>query len=136
MEYLIKEYTSYNESEILELYSSVGWVNYVNNPEMLINAYAHSLKIYGAYHNDKLIGIIRAVGDGYSVVLIQDILILPDYQHYGIGSALLQKILDDYSYVYQKHLLTDNTEKTIGFYKSLGFVMDTDIECRAFSKYY
>lgn len=33
-------------------------------------------------------------------------------------------------------LLTDNTEKTINFYKSLGFYMDTDIECRAFLKMY
>jgi len=31
-------------------------------------------------------------------------------------------------------LLTDNTEKTILFYKSLGFQMDTEIECRAFMK--
>lgn len=136
MQYIIKEYEKYEEEEILSLYQSVGWVNYINNPLMLKNAFEHSLKIYAAYIDNKVIGIIRIVGDGYSVILIQDILVYPEYQREGIGTALLQHVLEEYKNVYQKHLLTDNTPKTIQFYKSLGFVMDTDIECRAFSKYY
>ena len=136
MQYIIKEYEKYEEEEILSLYQSVGWVNYINNPLMLKNAFEHSLKIYAAYMDNKVIGIIRIVGDGYSVILIQDILVYPEYQREGIGTALLQHVLEEYKNVYQKHLLTDNTPKTIQFYKSLGFVMDTDIECRAYSKYY
>lgn len=136
MNFTIKEYTQYNENEILNLYKSVGWTNYSDKPEMLKNAYANSLKILGAYENEKLLGIIRVVGDGYSIVFIQDILILPDYQHRGIGTALIKKILEMYKNVYQKELLTDNTEKTIQFYKSVGFEMDTDIGCRAFLKVY
>lgn len=41
-----------------------------------------------------------------------------------------------YQNVYQKTLVTDNTEKTIQFYKSVGFDMDVDIGCRAFTKMY
>lgn len=136
MEFSINEYQKYNESEILNLYQSVGWINYTNNPNMLKNAYANSLKILGAYENEKLIGIIRVVGDGYSIVFIQDIIVLPEYQRHGIGTALLKKILEIYQNVYQKSLLTDNTDKTIQYYKSVGFEMDTDIECRAFTKMY
>ena len=136
MKYTIKEYENYNEQEIIDLYNSVGWTNYTNNSNMLKNAYSNSLKIYGAYAEDKLVGIIRVVGDGFSVVFIQDILILPKYQGQGIGTALLQRILNEYKDVYQKHLLTENTDKTIGFYKSIGFEMDTDIDCRAFTKIY
>ena len=136
MEFTLKEYGEYSEDEILDLYGSVGWTNYTKNPEMLKNAYAHSLKVYGAYVEEKLAGIIRVVGDGYSVVFIQDLLVYPEYQRKGIGTALLQRILEEYSQVYQKHLLTENTEKTIQFYKSLGFTMDTDMGCRAFSKYH
>ncbi len=98
--------------------------------------YANSLRILGAYEDEKLIGIIRVVGDGHSVVFIQDLLIYPEYQRKGVGTALLKQILLDYKHVYQKHLLTDNTQKTIQFYKSLGFTMDTDMESRAFSKFY
>ena len=136
MDFFIEEYKQYNEKEILELYESVGWTNYVNNSEMLKNAYQHSLKIYAAYVNDKLVGIIRVVGDGFSVVFIQDLLVYPEFQHNGIGSALLEMILNEYKDVYQKHLLTENTEKTIQFYQSMGMTMDTDMDCRAFSKYF
>ena len=134
MKFIIKEYDKYNEEEILNLYERVGWKNYVDNPEMLENAYKNSLKIMGAYENEKLLGIIRTVGDGCSIVYIQDILVLPEYQRQGIGKALLNEILEIYTNVYQKVLLTDNTERTISFYKSLGFTMDTDMECRAFMK--
>lgn len=136
MEFSIKEYVCYNESEILKLYESVGWENYTTNPTLLKNAYNNSLKIFGAYDNGKLLGIIRVVGDGYSIIYIQDILVFPEYQRQGIGTALLEMVLKEYKSVYQKTLLTDNTEKTINFYKSLGFNMDTEIECRAFMKNY
>ena len=134
MIFLVKEYSKYNEEEILNLYQSVGWVNYVNEPEMLKNAYANSLKTFGAYEGEKLLGIIRVVGDGHSIVYIQDIIVLPEYQRHGIGTALLKRVLDIYAYVYQKILFTDNTERSIQFYKSLGFQMDTETECRAFLK--
>ena len=136
MEFTIKEYTLYNEEEILNLYDRVGWSNYTANPAMLKNAYAHSLKILGAYDADRLVGIIRVVGDGYSIVYIQDIVVLPEYQRKGIGTSLLEKILSAYQNAYQKVLLTDNTEKTIRFYKSAGFTMDTDIDTSAFLKNY
>lgn len=136
MQFIIKEYSIYNKVEILNLYDSVGWSNYTSNPSMLSNAYKHSLKILGAYDADKLVGIIRVVGDGYSMVYIQDIIVLPDYQRKGIGTLLLEKILFEYKNVYQKALITDNTEKNIQFYKSLGFMLDTDMDCRAFLRIY
>ena len=136
MEFVIKEYIDYSEEEILKLYERVGWSNYVNNPAMVKDAYANSLKILGAYENNVLLGIIRVVGDGHSIVFIQDIVVLPEYQRHGIGSALLKRILKMYQNVYQKTLFTDDTEKSIAFYKSVGFMMDTDIGCRAFTKIY
>ena len=136
MNYNIREYINYNEQEILSLYESVGWKNYTNNSQMLKEAYSHSLRIYAAYLDEKLVGIIRVVGDGFSVVFVQDLLVYPEHQRQGIGTALLKKVLQEYRNVYQLHLLTENTEKTIQFYKSLGFVIDTENDCRAFSKYF
>lgn len=52
MEFSIKEYKNYNEEEILSLYKSVGWINYTDNPKMLEDAYANSLRILGAYENE------------------------------------------------------------------------------------
>ena len=99
----IKEYLNYNEQEIILLYESVGWMNYVKNATMLKEAYNHSLKIYAAYINEQLAGIIRVVGDGKSVVFIQDLLVYPKYQRQGIGTALLKKVLHEYHNVYQIH---------------------------------
>jgi hypothetical protein len=135
MEVILKEYTGYNEEEILGLYARLGWTNYTDKPEMLKNAYLNSLKIYGAYVDDKLIGIIRVVGDGYSVIFIQDLLVHLEFQRKGVGTLLLKKVLCEYDSVYQKHLITEDTEKTILFYKSLGFVDNSEIGCKAFSVY-
>lgn len=135
MEVILKEYAVYKEAEILGLYTSVGWTNYTDKPEMLRNAYLNSLKIYGAYVDGKLVGIIRAVGDGFSVLFIQDLLVHPDFQRNGIGTLLLKRMLKEYENVYQMHLITEDSEKTISFYKSLGFTDNSDVNCNAFSKY-
>ena len=131
----IKQYEHYNEDEILALYKSVGWVNYTNNLEMLKNAYTHSLMILGAYKNEKLIGIIRVVGDGYSIIYIQDIIVLPEYQRKGVGSLLLKEVLNKYAHVYQKILLTENQPDTVAFYKKLGFTPDFEMNCVAFGHF-
>jgi len=136
MDSIIREYTEYNEPEVLRLYESVGWTNYTANPAMLKKAYEHSLRTYAAYAGSRLAGLIRIVGDGFSVVFIQDLLVHPHYQRMGIGTALMQTVLREYGDVYQIHLLTENTERSIRFYQSLGFTMDTDMECRAFSRYH
>ena len=130
----IKEYRAYNEADILRLYESVGWTAYTDHPEVLRKGFENSMLILTAYEGDQLLGIIRAVGDGYTVVFIQDILVFPEYQRKGIGSALLQAILDRYSHVRQIELATDNTPKTIAFYKSMGFRELSEIDCCCFMK--
>lgn len=128
----IQQYLEYNESEIIALYTSVGWKNYYENQQMLKQSYEHSLYVLGAYINDNLIGIIRVVGDGYSIIYIQDIIVLPIYQQKGIGSLLLKSILEKYTDVYQKVLLTDNQPKTIKFYESIGFKSADKFGCIGF----
>ena len=128
----IKEYKNYDKNEILNLYKSVGWCSYTERPKMLEHAFEHSLKILGAHDGEKLVGIIRAVGDGYSIVFIQDILVLPEYQHKGIGKKLVETMLKCYPDVYQIELATDNTEKTVAFYKSCGFLPYSEMGCEGF----
>ena len=77
--------------------------------------------VLAAFEDDELLGIIRVVGDGVTIVFVQDILVFPNFQRKGIGTALLKYVLDRYSEVRQVELMTDNMPKTIAFYKSLGF---------------
>ncbi len=130
----IKPYSHYKEAEILPLYRAVGWSNYYERPEMLRNAFENSLCVLGAYENERLIGVIRVVGDGYSILFIQDILVYPEYQRRGIGTGLIKALLEKYSNVYQIQLATDDTERTIAFYRSLGFRPMGEIGCCGFMK--
>ncbi len=86
------------------------------------------------FRADRPVGIIRAVGDGLTIVFIQDIVVLPEYRRKGIGTRLLKTVPDKYIGVYQPELLTDNTEKTKAFYQSAGFTASDDIGCVAFIK--
>ena len=95
----IREYSIYDETEILRLYQSVGWTAYTDHPEVLRKGFENSMLILAAYEGDQLCGIIRTVGDGHTIVFVQDILVLPEHQRKGIGSALLQAIMDRYSCV-------------------------------------
>ena len=128
----IREYGNFQLEEITNLYQSVGWTNYLERIGILEDAYANSLCVLGAYDSDQLVGIIRAVGDGQTIVFVQDIIVLPEYQRKGIGTKLLKAVMDKYSDVYQMELLTDNTEKTKAFYRSVGFTASDDIGCVAF----
>ena len=119
--------------EVLPLYEAVGWTNYTTKPEMLKAAYEISLHIIGAFNNDeKLIGVLRGVGDGASILFIQDILVYPEYQHQGIGTKLLQETLEKYKNVYQIQLATDDSTKTVSFYESNGFTSLTSLNCVSF----
>ena len=128
----IKKYENFHLEEIINLYQSVGWTNYLERTGILEEAYANSLCVLGAYDSDRLVGIIRAVGDGRTIVFVQDIIVLPEYQRKGIGTKLLKAVVEKHKDVYQIELLTDNTEKTKTFYRSVGFTASDDIGCVAF----
>ncbi len=119
--------------DVLPIYEAVGWTNYTQNPEMLEVAYKNLLHVLAAV-NEKgiLVGVLRAVGDGASILFIQDILVTPEYQHQGIGTKLLQQTLEKYKNVYQIQLTTDNSMKKISFYESNGFTSLTSLNCVSF----
>lgn len=129
---VIKEYSVYNENEILALYRSVGWTAYTESPEALSKGFENSLLVLAAYEGDALLGLIRAVGDGHTIIYVQDILVAPEFQRKGIGTALLREILSRFTNVRQIMLATDSAERTIAFYKSLGFTRLEEIGCCGF----
>lgn len=115
--------------DVLHLYQAVGWTNYTNQPLMLEQALSHSLVIYLALDGDAVVGLIRLVGDGFSSVLVQDLIVLPSYQRQGIGSALMKEALEDYKDTYQVQLVTEETEKNLGFYRFMGFEILSTYDC-------
>ena len=131
---MIREYTNYNEAEILRLYASVGWTAYTDDPTALRNGFQNSLLSLAAYDGETLLGLIRVVGDGYTIIFVQDLLVHPAHQRRGIGSALLRDVLDRYAGVRQIELAADDTPETGAFYRALGFQALHDIGGCGFMK--
>ena len=125
----ITKETSVSLDDVLHLYQAVGWTNYTNQPQMLSQALSHSLATYLARDGEEVVGLVRLIGDGFSSVFVQDLIVLPTYQRQGIGSALMKQALSDYKDTYQIQLATEQTEKTLGFYRSLGFETLSSFQC-------
>ena len=130
----IREYKTYDETEILGLYASVGWTAYTEQPESLRRGFEASLLVLAAYEDGALVGLIRVVGDGQTIVFVQDILVHPSCQRRGIGTTLLKEVLKRYSHVRQIELTTDDTPKTRAFYESVGFRTMASLGCCSFMK--
>ena len=116
-------------ADLVALYSSLGWTNYTNNPVMLEEAVKASLWQLAVYDEKDLVAYIRLVGDGHSVLLVQDLLVRPDHQRQGIGKKLLKEALATFPNVYHRLLATERSEKNLSFYQSLGFVELSEQAC-------
>lgn len=89
-------------------------------------ALEHSLYIVCAYMNAQIVGMGRLVGDGAVICYIQDLMIHPDFQHYGIGSVLIEDLIR-----YVEGLCEEGTEIMLDlmcavgrepFYQKHGFI--------------
>ena len=118
-----------NINDVLHLYQAVGWTNYTHQAQMLEKALSYSLAIYLALDGGAVVGLVRLVGDVFSSIFVQDLIVLPTYQRQGIGSALMKKALADFKDAYQVQLVTEQTEKNLGFYRSLGFETLSTYDC-------
>ena len=106
---------------LLDLYESVGWTAYTAEPERLLRAVQNSRFRYFLRENGRLIGLLLAVGDGETILYVQDILIRPEYQRKGLGRVLLRQLRADAAHIRQLVLLTDDRPETAAFYESCGF---------------
>jgi len=104
---------------IIQLYESVGWIAYTENPIKLKTAFENSSYVLIVIENNQVIGALRSLSDDVSIHYLQDILIDPSYQRNGIARKILKMALDRYVHVRTHLLLTD--EKQHQFYNSLGY---------------
>ena len=106
--------------QVLNLYNSVGWTRYTAAPDQLQRAIEYSLSVLSAWEADQLVGLLRAVGDGESILYIQDLLVLPSHQRKGVGRNLMDITLNAYPYIQQVVLLTDIDPVSRAFYENVG----------------
>ena len=122
-------------ADIRALYTDAGWSVYTNDMPRLMEALRRSLLTITAWDDSHLVGLIRLVGDGLTIIYIQDILVLSSHRRRRIGTHLIQLVLHDYPDVRQKVLLTDDTPQTCGFYESLGLISCEKLGMTAFIQF-
>lgn len=76
--------------EYLSLRNQVHWKPL--SREQAARAIAGSLLTVKAYWNGRLVGMGRIVGDGAVICYVQDLIMIPEVQGHGIGSALLKHL--------------------------------------------
>ncbi|GKU30487.1 GNAT family N-acetyltransferase [Clostridium folliculivorans] len=92
---------------IKDIYKKESWNAYLKDDEKLIRAFDNSLYILGSFDDHKLIGFIRCVGDGEHILMVQDLIVDPEYQKQGIGTYLFKTIMEKYSKVRMFMVVTD-----------------------------
>ena len=132
---IIQNLRSGRENEILRLYEAVGWTAYLSQPERIKPAFDHSLCVLELCdEQDRLMGFVRAVGDGETILYIQDLIVDPSIQNQGCGTLLLKTMSDRYPQVRQKILLSDDVAETLSFYRRLGWQPVMELHCQALIK--
>ena len=109
--------------DLIALYKDAGWwkPEYENDLGFLDSITKDSAVFAGAFINEKMIGMGRALSDMASDAYIQDVTVLKTYRGKGVGKKIVQQLLSN---------LTANGVDWIGvvgepgtetFYKKLGF---------------
>lgn len=125
-------------AELVDLYSSVGWTRYTGSPQSLSEGVNGSLRVATAWdEGGLLVGLARLVGDGHTIVCLQDILVRPQWQRTGVGRWLMEEVFAPYTHVRQQVLLTDDEPRQRAFYESLGFkeIRDLEDQIRVFVRF-
>lgn len=130
----IRPYAACDEAEIARLYADAGWTAYTRDLPALLEGFARSLCVLAAYEDGELLGLLRAVGDGTTIVYIQDVLVFRARRRRGIGTALLRAALEQYGHVRQIVLVTDDRAETTAFYRAAGFRELAEAGCRGFMR--
>jgi len=113
--------TDYNR-----LRKAVGWGEY--DEDVIRNALPSTLFCVCAFVNGEVIGMARVIGDAGMVFYIQDVIVLPEFQHQGIGTQLMDAVMA-FIRAHAHHNTIIGLMAAVGkeaFYKKYGFNIRPD----------
>ena len=117
------------------LYRDAGWMAYASDIPGALRGLRGSLRVVTAWDDTALVGMARAIGDGETIVFVQDILVLGAYRRRGIGRALMRRLLDPFPAVRQIVLICEDTADTRGFYRACGFESLASLGCAGYVQF-
>ena len=117
-----------NVEEFNKLYDSVGWGAY--NKEISNKALDNTFYSVSIYDDDKIIGYGRLIGDTICFIYIHDIMVVPEYQAKGIGTLIMNKLLEKIEEIKKENpslrVYLGASKNKEDFYKKFGFIERTD----------
>ena len=89
MEHIILE-NRLSADDFIRLFSSAGW----GEPDrgLVETSLKNSYAVFSVCDGEKVIAMARLIGDGGMAFFLKDLVVAPEYQGQGIGSALLAHV--------------------------------------------
>ena len=113
------EERNFTLQQVSDLFLCVRWV-VGKYPNRLYKALMNSSRVISAWDGDRLVGLIRVMGDSELVCFINYVLVHPDYHGRGFAGHLLEMVKAAYkSYLYINVMIGDS--KNVAFYEKDGF---------------
>ena len=104
------------------LFETTGWnQSYRADADSLYRAISSSWYVLSAYDNDDLVGFGRVISDGVLYALICDLIVKPTYQEQGIGSQILEKLIEKCHQERMRVIWLFSARGTRSFYEKFGF---------------
>ena len=114
----------FTKEQIEKLFLSVNWES-GKYPERLSRALQNCETVFTAWDGVKLVGLISAIDDGEIVAYVHYLLVDPDYQGAGIGTALLNLVKERYKSYFHFFLAAEH-KGLVEYYRRLGFVQEPE----------
>lgn len=122
MELQIRNFTEPDIDNLVEILTLNNQYNYptIEGPDAMKRVSTCKAAVFLVAEMEKPCGFIRAVYDG-SRALIHLLSVHPDYQHRGIGTALVNAVCKELSHRGAPSVSATVTEQSVGFWEKQGF---------------
>lgn len=108
--------------EYVRLFSSTGWMPVLKiSEDDLKRVFDGTWYWITAYQNESIVGVGRLLSDGVLYALICDIIVMPEHQNKGIGSAILKALVKKCQEADIKRVWLFAAPGKAGFYEKYGF---------------
>ncbi|MCM1164882.1 MAG: GNAT family N-acetyltransferase [Lachnospiraceae bacterium] len=114
----------FTAQQLESLFLSVSWES-GKYPERLKKALDNCGTVFTAWDGGELVGLANAIDDGEMTAYVHYLLVRPDHQGQGIGTALVDLMKRKYADYHNFFLVAEHKE-LVGYYKALGFIEQSE----------
>lgn len=116
-------YNTLTAEQWIYLRKSVNWT--IHSKENFSIAIKNSLLTITAFYNEEIAGMARLLGDNTLSFFIQDVIVVPQFQGKGIGTLIVNSLLDYINSCAAPHAVVDlmASKGNECFYEKFGFIL-------------